>query len=32
MSTARVKVLGWLKKEEKEDDETRLSPLPGLSL
>ena len=37
LGTARVKALGWLekkerKKEEKEDDETRFSPLPGSSL
>ena len=33
LSTARVKALGWLKKkEEKEDDETRFSSLPGSSL
>ena len=32
LDTARVKTLGWLKKKEKEDDETRFSPLPGSSL
>ena len=36
LGTARVKALGWLEKknfrEEKEDDETRFSPLPGSSL
>ena len=36
LGTARVKALGCLKKKkeeyEKEDDETRFSPLPGSSL
>ena len=33
LGTARVKALGWLKKEEeKEDDETRFLPLSGSSL
>ena len=36
LGTTRVKALGWLKKErkkeEKEDDESRFSPLPGSSL
>ena len=34
LGTAHVKALGWLKKkeEEKKDDETRFSPLPGSSL
>ena len=32
LGTAHVKVLGEWKKEENEDDETRFSPFPGLSL
>ena len=34
LGTACIKAIGWLKKkeEEKEDDETRFSPLPGSSL
>ena len=32
LGTARVKALGWLKKKEKEDDETGFSLLPGFPL